>query len=209
MEPGRERALDLSKEGIQISRFCASGLDAVNFAAGPGRAELTNLSGPTIGATSTIGTVTGGTPIVNVIVASYGFTDLTTNGAVTQADDSRLEAVEGNIRVQAQTDIVLGGATTSTNVTLYAVTGSILDAGDFGGEEVVDEADDFALLAGKRVVARPIEGEVARSWDAPGELLDDAARGFERVARASPPGVHVMTEYQLNLEHAADVIVAR
>ena len=59
-------------------------------------------------------------------------------GSVTQADDSRLVSTTGDVRVRAQVNLVLGGVTTGGNVSLTAVTGSILDAGSaFGGEDII------------------------------------------------------------------------
>ena len=60
------------------------------------------------------------------------------NGRVEQADNSRLISENGDIRVRALDSIVLGGITTQAKVSLIAVEGSILDAGDSaGGEDVI------------------------------------------------------------------------
>lgn len=60
------------------------------------------------------------------------------NGQVNQADNSRLVAENGDVRIWASDSIVLGGVTTGGNVSLVALNGSISDAGDaFGGDDVV------------------------------------------------------------------------
>jgi hypothetical protein len=60
------------------------------------------------------------------------------NGDIEQADNSRLVAVNGDIRVWAMDSIVLGGITTDAKVSLVAQQGSISAAGDsFGGEDVI------------------------------------------------------------------------
>src|SRR5690606_32259426 len=66
-------------------------------------------------------------------------------GAFTQADDSRIVSAAGDIRVHAHTDIQIGGITTSAHVSLVATTGSITDAGDADGEDIV--ADGLRLHA--------------------------------------------------------------
>ena len=71
---------------------------------------------------------TGDTGSINVV---------SDTGSVRQHDFSRFEAELGDIRVVAYHDIVLGGVTTTARVALIALNGSILDAGDRGGEDII------------------------------------------------------------------------
>jgi hypothetical protein len=78
------------------------------------------------------------------------------NGNVEQADNSRLIAANGDVRVWALNSVVLGGITTLANASLVALNGSISDAGDaFGGEDVV--AAGLRLVAGIGIGA-PTDG---------------------------------------------------
>jgi hypothetical protein len=89
------------------------GGNAVNFAAGPGRAELTNVSGPTIGATSTIGTVTGGT-----LIATAGATSDSLGNA-------QVRLAGGTLQVRGDGNLPL----LPTGAGLHAVTGDFFNSG--------------------------------------------------------------------------------
>ncbi len=93
-----------------------------------GSGHITVLAPANVTLTATADVRTGGTGTIDVIAGT---------GAFTQDDDSRLISGTGDIRVHAHTSIYLGGLTTGGNASLIAETGSILDQGDIGGEDLI------------------------------------------------------------------------
>lgn len=83
-------------------------------------------------------------------------------GDVSQADGSRFEAEDGDVRLLANGTIRVGEIATNARVSLIAETGSILDSGDSTGPENITAAE-LRLVAGLGVgsPAQAIDTDVA------------------------------------------------
>ncbi|WP_324726004.1 hypothetical protein [Actomonas aquatica] len=93
--------------------------------------HITLVASDSISLTDTADIRTGGTGTINLEA---------TTGSITQDDNSRLITANGDIRLLANVNIVLGGITTNVNASLTATNGSITDAGDVSGGEDVNAA---------------------------------------------------------------------
>ena len=94
-------------------------------------------------------------------VASGTIQVVATAGAIEQHDTSRIISQFGDVRLEALTNVLLGGVTTSANVAITALLGSILDAGDVGGEDII--AVGARLFAGIGIGAQgqPLETNIS------------------------------------------------
>ena len=111
-------------------------------------------------------------------------------GALTQADNSRLSSNNGDIRVVAGTRITLGGVSSNARVSLIAVSGSIVDAGNSSGFEDVNAAE-LRMVAGAAI----------------GTALDPIELGVGTLsARAGDGGIYLQEADALRIGDAAAAV---
>ncbi|MEX2443988.1 MAG: hypothetical protein WD492_10305 [Alkalispirochaeta sp.] len=162
---------------------------------------------------------------VDVTTGITGTLDLeATSGSVTMADDSRLTAVDGDIRILAGTDVSLGGVATSNgSVSITATSGNILDGGDtdtdiaaeglrfeagtgFGNDGTTVDAIDTSVTT---VSGRATSGGIY-IVEADGITVDDASATVQRVASdATTSAVTDATRADLRTTAGSGSIVVR
>ena len=112
------------------------------------------------------------------------------SGSIVQIDGSVIDGTAGDVRLQAEVNVSLAAATTSTDVSVIATTGSILDNGDAAPE---------ISAAGARLVAGTGIGLSTNALDTAVDTL---------TARAGAGGVFVLEAGALAIDDV-DVTITR
>ncbi|MCX6936721.1 MAG: hypothetical protein NTU80_02300, partial [Verrucomicrobia bacterium] len=148
---------------------------------GSGHITVLAAQSATFVATADVTTGGSGTIYVSGIAAN-----------VTQADNSRFTAVNGDVRIVAGGTITLGGVTTNTNLSLIATSGSIVDAGDVSG------GDDIIAASLRAIAGVGIGGSSSVLETALGTVSAQATSGgiYLREANAITVGITTATIQQ-------------